>query len=261
MAGILLDVDGVLHVSGEPIAGGARAIARLRGAGHRLRFVTNNTTRSRRALAEEVRAFGVELDDDELQTTPLAAAHALAGRRVLALTMPAIVEDLAGIELVGEGADAVLLGGADETYETNRVFSYFNLARAFAELQDGAELYCLHKNRWWQTARGALLDAGAFVAGLEYAAGTQATVLGKPSAAYFAAALDALDADPERTWMVGDDVEADVAGAAAAGLRTVLVRTGKFRPDAVEEARVRPDGIVSSIAELPDWIESAEASS
>ena len=109
--------------------------------------------------------------------------------------MPDIVEDLEGIELVGEGADAVLLGGADETFETNQVFSYMNLARAFAELQAGAELYCLHKNRWWQTARGPLLDAGAFVAGLEYAADIEATVLGKPSAAYFAAALDALDSD------------------------------------------------------------------
>jgi HAD superfamily hydrolase (TIGR01450 family) len=181
MAGILLDVDGVLHVSGHPILGGAKAIARLREAGHELRFVTNNTTHSRRALAAEIRSFGVELEDAELQTTPLAAVHALAGKRVLALTMPAIVEDLEGIQLVGEDAEAVLLGGADEGFETNQVFSYYNLARAFAELQDGAELYCLHKNRWWQTARGALLDAGAFVAGLEYAADTEATVLGKPS--------------------------------------------------------------------------------
>ena len=256
MAGILLDIDGVLHVSGEPIAGGAGAIARLREAGHRLRFVTNNTTRSRRRLAEEIRALGVELRDDELQTTPVAAAHALAGKRVLALTMPAIVEDLEGIQLVGENADAVLLGGADETYETNQVFSYFNLARAFAELQDGAELYCLHKNRWWQTSRGALLDAGAFVAGLEYAADTEATVLGKPSAAYFAAALDALEDEPERTWMVGDDVDADVAGAAAFGLRTVLVQTGKFREEALEQATVTPDGMIESIADLPEWLEA-----
>ena len=154
--------------------------------------------------------------------------------------MPDIIEDLEGIELVGEGADAVLLGGADETFETNQVFSYMNLARAFSELQAGAELYCLHKNRWWQTVRGPMLDAGAFVVGLEYAADIQATVLGKPSAAYFAAALDALDSDASLTWMVGDDIEADVAGAAASGLRTVLVRTGKFRPDAVEVARCSP---------------------
>jgi HAD superfamily hydrolase (TIGR01458 family) len=255
VSGILLDVDGVLHISGHPILGGAKAVSRLREAGHRLRFVTNNTTHSRRSLADEIRSFGIELDDEELQTTPLAAAHALAGKRVLALTMPAIVEDLEGIELVGEGADAVLLGGAGEGFETNRIFSYFNLARAFAELQDGAELYCLHKNRWWQTSRGALLDAGAFVAGLEYAADIEATVLGKPSSAYFAAALEALDFDPQQTWMVGDDVEADVGGASAFGLRTVLVRTGKFREEALEEAAVKPDGVIDSIAALPDWLE------
>src|SRR6478672_10636188 len=176
MAAILLDLDGVLHISGKPIDGGARAVQRLREAGHRLRFLTNNTTQSRLQLAKAIRGFGIELEDDELQTTPVAAARALKGRRVLALTMPAI-----RVELVGDNADAVLLGGADETAETNRVFSYMNLGRAFAELEAGAGLYCLHKNPWWQTSLGPLLDAGAFVVGLEYATGAQATVLGKPS--------------------------------------------------------------------------------
>lgn len=199
--------------------------------------------------------MGIELDDDELQTTADSAARLLAGRRVLALTMPAIVPDLGGVELVGEGAEAVLIGGADEGPESNRVFSYMNLARAFAELQLGADLYALHKNRWWQTQRGPLLDSGAFVAGLEYAADVEATVIGKPSAAYFDAALAALDAEPGLSWMVGDDLEADVAGARSCGLRTVLVRTGKFRPDAVEQSGIMPDGIISSIAQLPDWIE------
>jgi len=245
----------VLHVSGEEIPGAAAAIRRLRAAGHRLRFVTNTTTRSRARLAAELRGQGIELDDDEVQTTAGAAVSALRGRRVFALTMQAIVADLDGIELVGEGADAVLLGGADETPETNLVFSYMNLARAFAELELGADLYCLHRNRWWQTARGPLLDAGAFVAGLEYAAQVEAVVLGKPSVSYFTAACEALDADPELTWMVGDDLESDIAGAQALNMRTVLVRTGKFRPDTVEASRVRPDGIVSSLGMLPDWLE------
>jgi len=242
-------------VSGEPIAGAAAAIEELRRGGHRLRFVTNTTTRSRATLAEELREIGVDLDDEELQTTAAAAARALAGKRVLALTMHALVDDLDGVALVGEGADAVLIGGADETLETNQVFNYTNLARAFHELEAGAELYCLHKNRWWQTRRGPLLDAGAFVAGLEYAAEVEATVLGKPSPAYFGAAVEALDAEPNMTWMVGDDIEADVGGAQRFGLKTVLVRTGKFRPDAVERGTVMPDGIVSSIAQLPEWLE------
>ncbi len=247
----------MLHVSGEPIRGAPRAVRQLRENGHRLRFVTNNTTQSSRSLVEGLRSMGFELDNDELQTTGIAAGRALAGKRVLALTMAAVLDDLGDVQLVGEDADAVLVGGADETEETNRVFSYMNLARAFAELELGAELYSLHKNRWWQTSRGPLLDSGCFVAGLEYAADVEATVLGKPSAQYFTAALEALDADAEMTWMVGDDIEADVTGAQQHGLKTALVRTGKFRPDAVERGTVRPDAILSSIADFPDWLESA----
>jgi HAD superfamily hydrolase (TIGR01458 family) len=255
MAAILLDIDGVFHVSGRPMSGGARAVQRLREQGHRVRFLTNNTTQPRARLTEFVRGLGVELEDDELQTTPVAAARALAGRRVLALTMPAIREDLEGVELVGENAEAVLLGGADETPETNQVFSYMNLARAFAELEGGAELFCLHKNPWWQTGRGALLDAGAFVVGLEYASGVSATVLGKPSGSYFEAALAALDADAEMTWMVGDDVDADIGGAGALGMRTILVRTGKFRDDAGAWS-ASPDAVLDSIADVPTFLES-----
>jgi HAD superfamily hydrolase (TIGR01458 family) len=256
MAAILVDVGGVLHVSGAPIAGAATAVRRLRDAGHRLRFVTNTTTHSRAQIAEQLRGLRIELDDDELQTTGVVAARALKGKRVLALTMPGLLDDLEGLQLIGMNVDAVLIGGADEGEETGRIFSYLNLNRAFHELDAGAALYCLHKNRWWQTVDGARLDTGAFVAGLEYAADTEATVLGKPSATYFAAALEALDAEAEMTWMVGDDLENDILGAHRHGIKTVLVRTGKFRPDDVERSRVQPDAIVSSIAQLPEWLEA-----
>jgi HAD superfamily hydrolase (TIGR01458 family) len=246
----------VLHVSGAPIAGAALAVRRLRDAGHRLRFVTNTTTRSRSQVATGLREMNIEVEDSELQTTGVVAARALKGKRVLALTMPGIIDDLEGLQLVGMNVDAVLIGGADEGEETGRIFSYLNLNRAFHELDAGADLYCLHKNRWWQTADGARLDGGAFVAGLEYAADTEATVLGKPSAAYFTAALAALDAEAEMTWMIGDDLESDCLGAHRHGMKTVLVRTGKFRPDEVERSQVQPDAIVSSIAQLPDWLEA-----
>ncbi len=256
MAAILLDVDGVLHVSGEPIPGAVDAVRRLRAADHRIRLVTNSTTISRRELGDRLRSMGFAVENEELQTTGSVAARVLAGKRVLALTMPGLLEDLEGLELIGMNADAVLVGGADESEEPGRIYSYLNLNRAFLELMAGADLYCLHRNRWWQTTDGPRLDAGALVAGLEYAAGIEATVLGKPSPEYFAAALEAIDGDPELTWMVGDDLEGDIAGAQAAGLRTVLVRTGKFRPDDLEHTNVTPEGILSSIAQLPDWLEA-----
>ena len=245
----------MLHVSGEAIPGAQDAVSRLRDAGHSLRFVTNNSTRPRAQLAEELRELGFDVPDAELQTTALTAARELAGKRVLALVMAGVVPDLDGVELVGDGADAVLIGGCDETVEPNQVFSYMNLARAFAEIQLGADLYCLHKNRWWQTSRGPLLDAGAFVAGLEYATGVEATVLGKPSPSYFAAALDVLDAEPELTWLVTDDVEGDIRGAGLFGMRTALVRTGKFRPDALETSATSPDIVASSLAQFPALLE------
>jgi HAD superfamily hydrolase (TIGR01458 family) len=255
MACILLDIDGVLHVSGEPIPGSVDAVGELRRNGHALRFVTNNSTLPRAQLAAELRSLGFELDEEEIQTTPRTAARSLAGKRVFALVMSGVVPDLEGLELAAMGVDAVLLGGCDESLEPNQVFTYMNLARAFAEIQAGAEFYCLHKNPWWQTSRGPMLDAGAFVAGLEYVTGVEATVIGKPSPAYFAAALDALEAEPELTWMVTDDLDADVRGAQLFGMRTVLLRTGKFRPESLERSDVAPDVVLSSLSQFPDWLE------
>lgn len=255
MAPILLDIDGVLHVSGEPYPGAPEAVARLRADGHRLRFVTNNTVRARARLAEELRRAGFDLDEDEIETTPLAAARLLEGTRVFALTMPAIHGDLARhVELVADRADAVLLGGLDENPDAAEVFSWRRLDAAFAELRGGARLVALHRNRWWQTASGPRLDSGAIVAGLEYAAGVAAEVVGKPSRAYFEAALAALAAGAHETTMVGDDVETDVAGAKALGMQGVLVRTGKFREDALAAAETQPDAVIGSLADLPDFL-------
>ena len=255
MACVLLDIDGVLHVSGDPVPGAPEAVARLRAEGHRLRFVTNNTTRARSALAADLQGIGVELDEHEIETTALAAARRLEGLRVLPLTLEAVHGDLARhVELVDREADVVLVGGVDETDEPQRTFAWSRLDRAFAELEGGARLVCLHRNRWWQTAAGPKLDSGAVVAGLEYAAGVEAEVVGKPSPAYFEAALEALGAEPGETVMVGDDVDADVSAAIRLGLRGVLVRTGKFREATLAAADPPPDAVLDSIADLPDYL-------
>jgi HAD superfamily hydrolase (TIGR01458 family) len=255
VAAVLLDIDGVLQLSGEPIPGAVEAVRRLRGDGHRLRFVTNNTVRARGQLAAELQALGFELTEEEMQTTPLAAGRLLAGSRVLALTAAAIHDDLSRFVTLAEAdVEVVLVGGAEETDESERIYAYERLNRAFQALDRGARLVALHRNRWWMTAAGPQLDGGAFVAALEYAAGVEAEVVGKPSRAFFDAALDALGVPAAEATMVGDDVETDVGGAMRLGLRGVLVRTGKFRESTLAAADPQPDLVVASVADLPDLL-------
>jgi HAD superfamily hydrolase (TIGR01458 family) len=255
VAAVLLDIDGVLTLSGAALPGAVEAVARLRTDGHALRFVTNNTIRSRSTLALELRELGFALDTTELETTPLAAGRLLAGKRVLALTAEAIHDDLAAfVELVDADADVVLVGGAEETGDTDRMYAYESLNRAFGELTRGARLVALHKNRWWQTAAGSRLDGGAYVAALEYAAAVTAEVVGKPSRAYFQSALTSLGVGPAEAVMVGDDAETDVAAAIRLGMRGVLVRTGKFREETLGRADPAPTAVLDSIADLPAWL-------
>jgi HAD superfamily hydrolase (TIGR01458 family) len=116
---------------------------------------------------------------------------------------------------------------------------------------DGAELIALQKNRFWMTPDGLSLDAGPFVAAIEYATGREALVVGKPSAAFFQLVLGDMGVEPGDAAMVGDDVETDVGGALGAGLSGILVRTGKYREDFVARSGVAPTATVDSIAAVP----------
>jgi HAD superfamily hydrolase (TIGR01458 family) len=245
---ILIDLDGVLYVADEPIEGAATAVARLREAGIALRYVTNTTSRSRASTLDKLRDLGFRAEPHELLTpAAIAARHCLAaGHRRVALVMnDEVKRDFAELEEVTEGVQAVIVG------DLGPAFGYDVLNAAFRQVMDGAELIALQKNRYWRTAEGLSLDVGAFVAALEYATGRDAFVAGKPAAAFFTSALDELGVDPEQAAMVGDDVESDVGGAVAAGLAGVLVRTGKYREDALQRSGIEPTAILDSIADLP----------
>lgn len=249
--GLLLDIDGVLAVSWEAIPGAAETLAWLRGEGIPFRLVTNTTTHTRRALAETLGKAGIRVEAGEIVTAVVGTAAYLrshhAGARCYLLSDGDAREDLAGVRLAGPGEDAevVVLGGASDD------FGYANLNHAFRMLVNGAALVAMHRNLYWRTAEGLQMDAGAYVAGLEEAAGVEATICGKPSPAFFESALEDLGRPAERVAMVGDDVDNDVLGAQAVGLTGVLVKTGKFRPQDLEGKGSAPDHVVESIADLP----------
>jgi HAD superfamily hydrolase (TIGR01458 family) len=249
--GLLLDIDGVLAVSWEPIPGAIDAMARLR---ERVpyRLITNTTTHTRRDLAATLQDAGFEVDPGEVVTAVTATASYLhehhAGRRVFVLTDGEPREDLAGVPLAGspDDADVIVIGGACEA------FTYDVLNRIFRRLMDGAALVGMHRNLYWRTARGWELDGGAYIAGLEAATDATAVICGKPARAFFEAALALLGVPAARAAMVGDDITNDVEGARAAGLTGVLVKTGKFQE--ADLARGSPDVVLGSISDVPEWL-------
>jgi HAD superfamily hydrolase (TIGR01458 family) len=250
---LLLDLDGVLYVEDEPVPGAKDAVARLREAGMGLRFVTNTTARSRDQTLVKLDRLGFEVAPEEL-VTPAALARRRCeerGHETVALIMNEDVKaDFADLREVEEGPDAVIMGDLGEA------FGFPILNRAFRMVMDGAELIALQKNRFWLTGEGLSLDAGPFVAAIEYASGTEAYVVGKPAPAFYSGVLGDLGVGPEETVMVGDDVESDVAGAMNEGLAGILVRTGKYRVDFVRESGIRPTATVDSIADVPELVGS-----
>jgi HAD superfamily hydrolase (TIGR01458 family) len=246
---LLVDLDGVLYVEDEPIPGAADAVAAFRDAELGLRFVTNTTQRSRAQTLEKLVGIGVPVAPKELITPAVLAVEHCRARgheRVALLMADDVKADFAGLtEADDDGVDAVVVGDLGER------FGYEVLNRAFRMILEGAELIALQRNRYWLRADGLALDVGPFVAALEYAADVEAVVVGKPAPAFFALALAQLGARPEHAAMVGDDVESDIGGAIAAGLRGVLVRTGKFRAEALAAAAPQPTDVVDSIADVP----------
>ncbi len=254
---VLLDLEGVLYEGDRPVAGALDAVDALGAMGLGLRYLTNTTTRSRAGVAKRLASLGLEIEIDAL-FTPLAAARRLLGswnaRRICLAAPEEAAEDFAGLDIVGPDSsdggpvDAVVVG------DLYRDFDWDLMNRLFGHLRRGARLVALHKNRFCKRDDGIGLDVGPFVAALEYAADTEAAVVGKPSPDFFRLALDDLGVAAAEAIMVGDDIDADIGGARNAGIRAVQVRTGKFTERDLEHPRVRPDGRIDSIAILPEFL-------
>ena len=263
--GLLIDIDGVLAVAWQALRGAPAALERLRAAGIPFRLVTNTTSRPRAEIAAALCATRLPVVADEILSAPTATAGYLkehVGRgRCLVLSSGSVGADLAGVDAVHLAPDgtvagtgkrptarslsAVVLGGAGPEFTHEAVNAVFEL------VLDGVPLVAMHRNLSWKSADGLQIDAGAYLAALEQATGVTATVLGKPDSAFFAAALDSLGVPAGEAAMIGDDIDADVLGAQAAGLTGMLVRTGKFRPEQLDRAAGTPDLVIELLRRHP----------
>jgi HAD superfamily hydrolase (TIGR01458 family) len=242
----LLDIDGTLVEGDRAVPG---AIAWLAGLDRRrmpYRLLTNTTRRSRATIAATLARAGFAVDPAHVLTpAALARRRILAsGRRSAALIVTDdALADFEGVEAVDDDPAWVVVGDVGEG------FTWKVLDRAFGWLLGGARLLALQKNRYWHDGVRIRIDAGPFVAALEFAAEVVAEVVGKPSAEFFELALQDLGLPPSAVVMVGDDIRTDCAGSKAVGCRAALVRTGKFRPDDLRH-EPGPDVVLDSVVDL-----------
>lgn len=238
MKALLLDVSGVLQVGDKAVPGAVDALARLRAAELPFRLVSNTSRKTAATMLDELHALGFDVEDHELLTAPLAARQLLHEKSLAPylLVHPDLEPEFADMR----GEDAVLLGDAGEA------FTHERLNAAFRLLMDGKPLYAIGMNRYFRDGNTLSLDAGPFVKALEFAAGVEATVTGKPSASFLGTAARSLDLEPDELLMIGDDVDSDVLGARENGIAAWLVRSGKFTEG--DEKRAGEDATFDDIA-------------
>jgi HAD superfamily hydrolase (TIGR01458 family) len=238
--GLLFDIGGVLYVGDQVIEGATESIAALEKK-FPIRFVTNTTRNVPSVVFEKLRNFGFEIREEQLFTALTATNDFLREQEATALPL---MTDAAEVYFEGfksDQPDYVVVGDA----YTN--FDYGHMNAAFRALNNGAELIAAAKNRYFKDNDGVLsMDAGGFIAALEFAAGKEAKIIGKPSETFFHLAVDSMGLDPGEVLMVGDDIEADIKGAQDAGLKAALVKTGKFQPSDLQKGIV-PDLVLEDV--------------
>jgi HAD superfamily hydrolase (TIGR01458 family) len=253
MQAFLIDLDGVLYVSGRPVEGARECLELMKSQGYEFRFVSNSTRRCRSSVAKRLTDLGFEVSSDLIFTPPLAAVEHMkrTGKdRCFLLTTGDVRRDFedAGIVVAEEDVDFVVVGDAGDQ------FTFDRLNQALRQILDGAEILALEQDRYWMGSDGLVLSTGPFVAALEYATGKRAELMGKPSPEFFKMALDDLGKGPKEAAMIGDDILTDVSGAQSLGMKGILVKTGKYRADLAKRSGVLPDLVLDSIAKLPDYL-------
>jgi HAD superfamily hydrolase (TIGR01458 family) len=270
--GLLLDLDGVMVLKGQAIPGAPEALAELGRRGIPFRIVTNTSLLGPASLARYGRTIGIDVPAERILSGVSVSAELTArrypGRPIYVLASDDARSQFDGQRLLSDAeadapdaaAAAVVVGDAPDR------LSHATLNRAFRLVRGGAELIAMHRNPWWLTPDGPTIDSGAIVAGLEFATGVKATLVGKPARAMFVVAAGQVQAEiaanaeggsrrvpRSAIAMVGDDVQADVLAAQRAGLRGVLVLTGKHGPADVAALEKR-HGAGRRAGRVPDFV-------
>ncbi|WP_010271145.1 HAD-IIA family hydrolase [Paenibacillus senegalensis] len=256
MPGWIIDLDGTMYRGNMPVEGAAQFISQITEAGHPYLYVTNNSSRKPGQVAEHIRRVtGASASAENILTSSQAAARYAAGRKpgasFFAIGEEGLMHALEEAGLVPVREDEVpdfVVQGID------RGFTYDKLAKATRYIHRGAEYLLTNPDRLLPGDGGLLPGAGSVAASLKTASGTEPVVIGKPSPIILNLAVEKLGLPRNDIWVVGDNIETDIAGGVAARCRTALVLTGITRAEQagelLQQANLKSDLICRDLPDL-----------
>ena len=246
--GVMFDIDGVLEFQGKAYPGAVELLEFLRNKGVTIRILSNSTLKSRKVCTERLNRHGFKVTEAEVITASWVTARylkTLKPKSCWVMLKGKGIEEFKEFNMDDETPEYIVLGDYREE------FKFENMNKALNLLLQGTKLIVMIPEKVDHSLGGVELTVGAYGKMLEDAAGIKATYIGKPSAYMFDIAIDSMGIDRTEVLMVGDRVSTDIAGARQAGIPSVLVKTGEFKPEDLT-GDVQPDYIVDAVGDIKD---------
>ncbi len=246
---IFFDLDGTLYFKGKLIKDADKTIKKLRDLQYKIGFLTNTDSLTPIEITNRINSYGIEAYEYEV-INPVSVALNFINqnktKKFFLLTSDSVTEyfNSKNIYSVNDNPDFIIIGDFREKV------SYDLINRVFRHINNGAELVGFNKGKFFYNDEGINIDTGGFISLFEYSSDKRAIIIGKPEKIFFDMALVQFNAKNQQSLVVGDDITVDIAGANNAGIKSVIVKTGKYNNDIVINSIIKPDFTINSVAEI-----------
>jgi HAD superfamily hydrolase (TIGR01458 family) len=247
--GVLFDIDGVLEFQGKAYPGAVELLGFMRSQQIAFRIISNSTLKSRQVCTEKLNRRGFSVTLDEVITASWATARylrALKPKSCWVMLKGKGLDEFKEFNMDDESPEYIVVGDYREE------FKFENMNKALNLLLQGTRLIVMIPEKVDHSLGAVELTVGAYGRMLEDAAGIKATYIGKPSTYMFDIAIGSMGLDRSEVLMVGDRVSTDIVGARQAGIPSVLVKTGEFKPEDLT-GDVQPDFLVDTVGDIRDF--------
>ena len=251
--GILSDIDGTLYFKGTPIPGTVETLSKLREVGLKFLFFTNTDSKSPKTVLKILKQYGFTIDKEEIFTPIIALKEFLSkypNKKSFFVTTVEVEKEFQDFPKIKgtEIPDFVIIGDFHDNWDVHR------LNQAFKFVLKGAKLLGTQGNWYYLDSKGEpVIDTGSFVHMIAKAANVEPIIFGKPSKEYFLQALKMIKLKQDEVLVVGDDIESDIQGAINAGIKGILVRTGKGQFFESDKSQISPYKIIDSFSSLKEF--------